>query len=95
MKSQSIISIPDQKQFVQFLESLAPDGETLLLARQKPKMVDGQVELHADGAVKAVWPAMLPTAKIKPDWAIYANTGAFIKDRFNNTFRWHDKCQPW
>ena len=53
MKSQSINSIPDQKQFVQFLESLAPDGETLLLARQKPKMVDGQVDLHADGAVKA------------------------------------------
>jgi hypothetical protein len=85
MKSQSIISITDQQKFVDFLISLAPDGETPLLARQKPKLVDGKVALHADGAVKAVWPAMLPTVKIKPDWAIYANTGSFIKDRFKNT----------
>lgn len=83
MKTVSTNSIPDQKKFVDFLISLAPEGETPLLARQKPKMLDGQVELHADGAVKAVWPAMLPTATIKPGWAIYANTGAFIIDRFS------------
>jgi hypothetical protein len=27
---------------------------------------------------------MLPTAKIKPDWAIYGNTASFIIDRFKD-----------
>ena len=73
----------DQEKFIDFLISLAPEGETPLLVRQKPKTDDdGNVLLHADGAVKATWPAMLPTAKIKKDWAIYANTGSFIIDRF-------------
>ena len=73
----------DQEKFIDFLVSLAPEGETPLLVRQKPKLdSEGNVELHADGAVKATWPAMLPTAKIKPDWSIYANTGSFIIDRF-------------
>jgi hypothetical protein len=73
----------DQEKFIEFLVSLAPEGETPLLVRQKPKVdSEGNVELHADGAVKATWPAMLPTAKVKPDWSIYANTGSFIIDRF-------------
>lgn len=73
----------DQEKFIDFLVSLAPEGETPLLVRQKPKTdQDGNVLLHADGAVKATWPAMLPNAKIKKDWAIYANTGSFIIDRF-------------
>jgi hypothetical protein len=68
--------------FIQFLTSLAPEGETFLLVRQKP--VGNELQYHADGAIKATWPAMLPTAKIKPDWAIYGNTASFIVDRFKD-----------
>jgi len=75
-------SIHDRTTFVEFLANLAPEGETLLLVRQRPRMKDGQVETHPDGAVKATWPAMLPTKGIKRDWAIYANTASFIVDRF-------------
>jgi len=48
--------------------------------RQKP--TGSELQYHADGAIKATWPAMLPTAKIKPNWAIYGNTASFILDRF-------------
>jgi hypothetical protein len=68
--------------FIDFLTALAPDGETFLLVRQKP--VGKELQYHADGAIKATWPAMLPTAKIKPDWAIYGNTASFIIDRFKD-----------
>lgn len=67
-----------------FLTKLAPEGETFLVVRQKPQLKDGQYQYHADGAIKATWPAMLPTAKIKPDWAIYGNTASFIIDRFKD-----------
>jgi hypothetical protein len=77
-------SIHDQRKFVDFLRQLAPQGETPLLVRQKPRLKDGQIEQHPDGAVKAVWPAMLPDKPIKPDWAIYANTASFILDRFTD-----------
>jgi hypothetical protein len=40
------------------------------------------LQTHADGTIKCTWPAFLPTAKIKSDWAIYGNTGSFILDRF-------------
>jgi hypothetical protein len=72
----------NQLQFIEFLQSLAPEGETALLVRQKPQLRDGELQFHADGAIKCTWPAMLPTAKIKPDWAIYGNTASFIADRF-------------
>ena len=68
--------------FIDFLTALAPDGETFLLVRQKP--VGKELQYHADGAIKATWPAMLPTAKIKPEWAIYGNTASFIVDRFKD-----------
>ena len=70
--------------FTEYLNRLAPDGETFLLVRQKPQLKDGQYQYHADGAIKATWPAMLPTAKVKPDWAIYGNTASFIVDRFTD-----------
>tara|TARA_R110000868_G_scaffold76920_2_gene220914 strand:+ start:1155 stop:1439 length:285 start_codon:yes stop_codon:yes gene_type:complete len=60
--------------FVDHLTRLAPEGETFLLVRQKPQIKEGQIQYHPDGAVKATWPSMLPTAKVKPDWAIYGNT---------------------
>ena len=70
--------------FVEHLTRLTPEGETFLLVRQKPQLKDGQYQYHADGAIKATWPAMLPTAKVKPDWAIYGNTASFIVDRFKD-----------
>lgn len=70
--------------FLDFLISLAPEGETALIVRQKPMLKDGEMQFHADGAIKCTWPAMLPTARIKPDWAIYGNTASFIVDRFKD-----------
>jgi hypothetical protein len=70
--------------FIQFLTSLAPEGETFLLVRQKP--TGSELQYHADGAIKATWPAMLSTAKIKPNWAIYGNTASFILDRFTDGY---------
>jgi len=72
------------KDFIDHLTRLAPEGETFLLVRQKPQIKEGQIQYHPDGAVKATWPAMLPTAKVKPDWAIYGNTASFIIDRFKD-----------
>jgi len=70
--------------FVDFLVSLAPEGETFLVVRQKPTLKDRELQFHADGAIKATWPAMLPSVKIKPDWAAYGNTASFIIDRFKD-----------
>jgi hypothetical protein len=55
-----------------------------LLVRQKPQLKEGEMQFHANGAIKATWPAMLPTAKVKPEWAIYGNTASFIIDRFKD-----------
>jgi hypothetical protein len=68
--------------FLEFLISLAPEGETALIVRQKP--IGKELQFHADGAIKCTWPAMLPTTKIKPDWAIYGNTASFIVDRYKD-----------
>jgi len=64
--------------FVDYLASIAPEGETILLVRQKPT---GGV--HKDGTIKCVWPAYLPQ-KYSPKTvgAWYANTACFIMDRF-------------
>ena len=69
--------------FLEYITNLAPEGETALVVRQKPQLDgNGQLQAHADGTIKCTWPAFLPTAKIKKDWAIYGNTGSFILDRF-------------
>ena len=69
--------------FVEYITNLAPNGETALVVRQKPQLDgNGQMQAHADGTIKCTWPAFLPTAKVKKDWAIYGNTGSFILDRF-------------
>ena len=70
------------KSLLNYICSLAAEGETALIVRQKP--TGNTLQFHADGAIKATWPAMLPTAKIKPDWAIYGNTASFIIDRFKD-----------
>jgi hypothetical protein len=69
--------------FLEYITNLAPEGETALIVRQKPQVdTNGMYQSHADGTIKCTWPAFLPTAKTKPDWAIYGNTGSFILDRF-------------
>jgi hypothetical protein len=69
--------------FVEYITNLAPEGETALIVRQKPQLDgNGMLQSHADGTIKCTWPAFLPTAKVKKDWAIYGNTGSFILDRF-------------
>ena len=69
--------------FVEYITNLAPEGETALIVRQKPQLDgNGMLQSHADGTIKCTWPAFLPTAKTKKDWAIYGNTGSFILDRF-------------
>ncbi len=68
--------------FLDFLISLAPEGETALIVRQKP--IGKELQFFPDGAIKCTWPAMLPTARTKPDWAIYGNTASFIIDRFKD-----------
>jgi hypothetical protein len=71
-------------EFIEYLAGLAPQGETALIVRQRPRLDDsGEVQLHADGAVKATWPAFLPTVdRVKPGQAWYGNTASFIVDRF-------------
>jgi hypothetical protein len=70
-------------QFLEFLVSLAPEGETALIVKQKPQRRDGELQFHADGAVKCTWPAFLPDAKrIKDGDSWYGNTASFVLDRF-------------
>ena len=69
--------------FVEFLQGLAPAGETLLVVNQKPVMRDGKQLTHADGTLKYTWPAYLPSRR-RGEAAWYANTGSFIIDRFKD-----------
>lgn len=78
----SATSISTNAAFVEHLTKLAPEGETFLVVRQKPKLKEGQLQFHDDGAIKATWPAYLPSEKRKPGQAWYGNTGSFIIDRF-------------
>jgi hypothetical protein len=66
------------------MTSLAPEGETFLIVRQKPQLKDGEVQLHADGGVKATWPAFLPSHRMKEGQSWYGNTASFILDRFES-----------
>jgi hypothetical protein len=68
--------------FVEFISSLAPEGETALIVRQKPQLKDGEMQFHADGAIKATWPAQLPSKPRKAGGSYYGNTASFIIDRF-------------
>jgi hypothetical protein len=70
--------------FIDFLMSLAPEGETVLLVKQSPRRVNGQIQFHADGAVKGTWPAFLPAdARMREGDAWYANTASFVVDRLD------------
>lgn len=75
----------DAERVLVHLTSLAGTGETLLVVKQKPILQGGKMQFHADGAIKATWPAALPTsASLKPGAAMYVNTGIFIVDRFRD-----------
>jgi hypothetical protein len=65
--------------FVDYISKVAPEGETCLLVKQKPV---GK-EQHADGTIKATWPAFYPH-EYKEGGAWYANTASFIVDRFKS-----------
>jgi hypothetical protein len=52
--------------------------------RQKPQLKDGEVQLHADGAVKCTWPAALPARSMRAGESWYGNTASFILDRFKD-----------
>ena len=67
-----------------FIASLAPEGETALIVKQKPKLKDGMLDFHADGAIKATWPAFLPSHKIKAGESWYGNTASYIIERFKD-----------
>lgn len=69
-------------EFVEYITKLAPEGETALIVKQKPVLRDGELQLHADGAVKCTWPAYLPTHKRRDTESWYGNTASFITDRF-------------
>jgi hypothetical protein len=69
---------------IEFIASLAPEGETALIVRQKPKLKDGVLDFHADGAVKATWPAFLPSHRTKAGESWYGNTASFIVERFKD-----------
>ena len=73
--------IISQIEFIEYLAKLPADGETLLLVQQKPVKKDGEPVLHNDGTPKYTWIPSLPN-KIKPETALYVNTGSFIIDRF-------------
>jgi hypothetical protein len=67
------------------LTSLSGDGETLLVVKQKPTIHAGEMQFHADGAIKATWSSALPArASLTPGSAMYINTGVFILDRFRD-----------
>lgn len=70
------------QEFIEWFARLAPEGETALIVRQTPRRVDGEIQLHADGAVKATWPAYLPAHRVRIGEAWYGNTASFIVDRF-------------
>jgi hypothetical protein len=70
--------------FIEYITKLAPEGETALVVRQKPVLKDGELQFHADGAIKCTWPAFLPSTKIKKGEAWYVNTASFIDDRFQD-----------
>ena len=64
-------------EFLEYMSSLAPEGETCLIVRQKP-----QGGAYADGLPKCTWPAFLPSHRMKAGESWYGNTASFILDRF-------------
>ena len=75
------MTLPSQSEFIQYLASLAPEGETLLVVQQKPVVKNGSPVRHLDGSQKYVWIPQLPEKPMKAGLSWFANTGSFILDR--------------
>ena len=71
-------------EFLEYYQNLAPVGETALIVRQKPQLKAGELQFHADGAIKCTWPAYLPSRGVQTNQAWYGNTASFIIDRFTD-----------
>lgn len=71
-------------EFLDYITKLAPEGETALIVRQKPQLKSGELQFHANGAIKCTWPAFLPEKWKDDGRAWYANTASFIVDRFRD-----------
>ena len=65
--------------FLKYICSLAPEGETALIVKQ----IDTG-KYYLDGKRKYTWPSYLPSHRRKEDEAWFINTGSFIIDRFKN-----------
>jgi hypothetical protein len=71
--------------FVDFLSQAAPEGETILIVRQKPRIYEGKPALHGDGTPKYSWVPCLPERYNEARQAAwYANTAVYIVDRFKD-----------
>ena len=70
---------------IEYLISLAQEGETLLFVQQKPVTRNGEQQYHADGSPKYTYPAFRPGSKPLKG-ATYVNTGIFIEDRLKKNF---------
>ena len=64
-------------EFLEYLTSLAPEGETVLFVRQK--LTGGT---YADGMPKCTWPSFMPGVKMREGESWYGNTASFILGRF-------------
>lgn len=64
-----------QREFIDHIALLAPEGETALIVRQKPRR---------DNPQAYTWPAFMPDKEPGPGEAWYINTGSFILDRFQD-----------
>ena len=74
------------QKFIEYLSSLAPEGETPLIVRQTIPLVSGVPLYYGDGKVKSKWTAYYPyKGTFKPTWAVYGNTGSFMLDRLDES----------
>jgi len=72
--------------FIDFILSLPPEGESVLLVKQKAVLdADGHLQYHRDGEIKYTWPASR-LKKTVPAGATYVNIGSFIDDRLKKNF---------
>ena len=67
--------------FVEYLEKLAVEGETMLMVLQKPVTRAGEPVLNVDKTIKYTWLPHLPE-HYNGVGAWYGNTGSYIIERF-------------
>jgi hypothetical protein len=71
--------------FAEYINSIAPEGETILFVRQVPIVRKGEHLKHKDGTPRYTWPPGLYGKYMRnPEGAWYANTGSFIVDRMTD-----------